>query len=324
MLIKLGKSIMDKNDNRLTSFRGDELSCIYDEVYKSKIYRYSNIDDIEWSLFLKQPNVPVRVILWEKEEKIPVDFLFVPRINNNLLVGFHGAEVRPNVNLPKFQFLGSFMNERSESLLFFSDSTLLLNEKLVLGWMVGHKESHLLSRAISVLRILIASCGYNQTTLIGHSGGGFTAIAMGSQIQNSRAIAVNGQVVIGEYEPWTVRSLHQNVFPEEKSSESMIVKYEERLDLRSIIRNRVTNSNFVYFAHKDDISYTIPHFKLLADSMKISHEGGINKNQDKLVLCDWRISGSSAHALPGTIMPFIQFALGETSKMDIRPITPNS
>lgn len=301
----------------LTKFRGDDINIDTDIFYKSKIYRYSNIEDIEWDLFLNSPNIPVRIILWERNEVLPVDFLFIPRKSRNILVGFHGAEVRPNADLPKFQFVGSFLNETTDSLIFFSDSTLLLNERLVLGWMAGNTSSHLLKRATSVLKEANRVCGFDKTTLVGHSGGGFTAIAMGSQIPNSLAISINGQVSIGHYEPWTVRSLHENVFSDEISTDSMLTKYADRLDLRVILENRLEASRFIYYAHREDKAYTIPSFKLLADYLNIPNESGETLRGDKLLLCNWRILGNSAHALPGTVIPFMQYALGEKSKIDL-------
>lgn len=310
---------MLKNHVNISPFRSDSLECTYDEIYKATIYRYTNIDDIEWSLFLKKHNSPVRIILWEHSELIPVDFLFIPRECHKLLVGLHGAEGRQQADLPKFQFLRSFLKERNESLVFFSDSTLLLDDKLSLGWMVGNRNSHFLQRVTSVLQALIKNCSYKSTMLVGHSGGGFSAIAIGSRIPQSLAISVNGQVVIGEHTPWVVNSLKQRIFPEEKSTDSMLSKYKDRMDLRLILKNRVNNSSFSYFAHREDLkAYSeLQHFQLLADFIGVSHIGGTTISGDEMVLCNWKILGDSAHALPGTVIPFIQYALGEVPKIDL-------
>lgn len=308
-----------KGNSKKFLFRGSELSYNADEIYKAKIYRYTNINDIEWEFFLAHTNVPVRIILWEEGELLPVDFLFIPRQSYELLVGFHGAEGRAQADLPKFQFVRSFMNERSESLVFFSDSTLLLDDELSLGWMVGNKYSHFLLRVTSTLQTLIKNCCYIKTRLVGHSGGGFAAMAVGSQISNSQAISVNGQVAIGIHQPWTVKSLQKRLFPEESSHEAMIDKYPERMDLTKILENRVSNSNFVYFAHKKDPkSYTVlRHFQLLADYVEVSHDGGVARSGDEMVLCNWKVLGNSPHALPGTVIPFIQYASGEECKIDL-------
>lgn len=310
---------MKKENSNICAFRGDNKACIQDDLYKARIYRYDDIESIEWDVFRAQPEVPVRIILWEKSETIPVDFLFIPRDNHNLLVGLHGAEGRVKADLPKFQFVRSFINERSESLVFFSDSTLLLHPKLSLGWMVGNKNSYFLPRVTSVLKALIKNCGYDQTTLVGHSGGGFAAIAIGSQISNSKAISVNGQVVISEHTPWIVNSLQQRIFPEEENPESMISNYKNRMDLTFILRNRVENSKFFYFAHIEDLkAYSeLRHFQLLADFEGVSHYGGVSKPGNEMILCKWEVIGASAHALPGTVIPFINFALGENLKMDL-------
>ncbi len=80
----------ERDEVELTSFRGDDLDIDTDIFYNSKIYRYDNIEDIEWDSFLRSPDMPVRIILWEKKEILPVDFLFIPRKSKNVLVGFHG------------------------------------------------------------------------------------------------------------------------------------------------------------------------------------------------------------------------------------------
>lgn len=310
---------MKKEYSNICAFRGDSTACTQDELYEARIYRYDDIESIEWDVFRAQPEVPVRIILWEKSETIPVDFLFIPRDNTNLLVGLHGAEGRMQADLPKFQFVRSFLSQRRESLVFFSDSTLLLSDKLGLGWMVGNKHSHFLSRVTFILKELIKNCGYDQTTLVGHSGGGFTAMAIGSQISNSKAIAVNGQVLVGAHEPWTVKALQQQVFPEELLPESMISRYPQRMDLRKILEERIEDSRFFYFCHKNDPNTfsKYPHFKLLADYVDVPYTGGTTSVGDRLVLCNWKVIGESAHALPGTVIPFINFALGENLKMDL-------
>lgn len=309
---------MNKNIKIKSKFRGIDETYTYDELYSAKIYRYYSIHEIQWDFFLSQPDIPVRIILWEGYEALPVDFLFIPRANTNLLVGFHGAENRERVELPKFQFVNSFKKQRTESLVFFFDSTLLLDKTLSLGWMVGNQSEHFLSRIIHTLQYLIKICNYNKTTLVGHSGGGFASIAVGSQISNSHAVSVNGQVYLGVHQPYTVQKLYERVFPEEPSVEAMMTKYQERMDIRKLLDKRVENSRFTYFSHKNDSSYTrFPHFKLLANYMGISETGGSSVFGDKIVLCNWKVTGDSAHALPGTVIPFINFALGENLKMDL-------
>lgn len=308
----------------LISFRGSDINSDYDELYQVKIYRYENLLDVPWSTFQKNIDVPVRIIIWPVEEILPVDLLFIPRENSRLLVGFHGAEDRNQSDLPKFQFVRSFVNERKESLLFFSDSTLLLNDRLVLGWMTGNSQSHFLPRVVNTINSVSNDLRYTHTTLVGHSAGGFMAIAVGSFLHNSVAVSINGQVVVGAHEIWTVKALQQAIYPEEYIYTSMISRYYDRMDLRFFLRNRVSTSSFRLYANKHDpnMMTTCPHFPILVKFFELNIEGGVTPNGDSMLLCDWeRNNNASPHALPGTVIPFIQLSLGEQPKFDIRVVT---
>lgn len=310
--------------NSLINFRGSDEKIYYDELYQVKIYRYENLSDIPWHVFQSNIDIPVRIIVWPKEELLPVDFLFLPRESRKLLIGFHGAEARNQADLPKFQFVRSFTNERTESLLFFSDSTLLLNEKIALGWMTGNSQGHFLPRIVSTINSVSSKLGYTNTTLVGHSAGGFAAIAVGSYIPNSVAVSINGQVVVGAHEIWTVKALQEAIYPEEYTYTSMLSRYHNRMDLRFFLDNRVSTSSFNLYAHKDDpnMMTTCPHFPILTKFFGLSLVGGITKNMDSIVLCDWeRKNDVSPHALPGTVIPFLQLSLGEQPKFDIKIIT---
>lgn len=312
------------NKKSLINFRGSNIESNYDELYQAKIYRYEKLSDIPWLTFQNDIDIPVRIIVWPKEEILPVDLLFIPRNSRQLLIGFHGAEARNQANLPKFQFVRSFTNERTESLLFFSDSTLLLNEKIALGWMTGNSQSHFLPRVVSTINSASNALDYTHTTLVGHSAGGFSAIAVGSYISNSVAVSINGQVVVGAHEIWTVKALQEAIYPEEYIYTSMLSRYCERMDLRFFLKNRVSNSSFNLYAHKDDpnMMTTCPHFPILTKFFGIGLEGGVTSNNDSMVLCDWeRKNNVSPHALPGTVIPFIQLSLGEKTKLDVRVVT---
>ena len=312
------------NKKSLINFRGSNIENNYDELYQAKIYRYEKLSDIPWLTFQNDIDIPVRIIVWPKEEILPVDLLFIPRNSRQLLIGFHGAEARNQADLPKFQFVRSFTDERTESLLFFSDSTLLLDEKITLGWMSGNSHSHFLPRIVSTIKSVSSKLGYTNTTLVGHSAGGFAAIAVGSYISNSVAVSINGQVVVGAYEIWAVKALQEAVYPEEYTYTSMLSRYYNRMDLRFFLNNRVSTSSFNFYAHKDDpnMMTTCPNFPILTKFFELELDGGVTSNMDSIILCDWeRKNNVSPHALPGSVIPFIQLSLGEQPKFDVKIVT---
>lgn len=306
-------------------YRGADDSLTFDEVYQAKIYRFDKACAVPWERFSSNINVAVRIIITEPLWGLPVDLLYMPRSSKRLLVGFHGAEDRSKSDLPKFQFTKSFIAQRSESLLFVSDSTLLQSEKMVLGWMFGDKSMHLAEKVAATINRLIDQTDVKETVLVGHSAGGFGAIAVGARIRNSRSISVNGQAVILRHRKWAINRLRNTVFDGDPDLKVLENDYGDRLDLRVMLDNRVPDSSFVFFAHTDDplVMSDHPHFPLLAAHFGLTELGGLTSNGDAFVSCQWDHGTISPHALPGSVIPFIQLVLGENPSKDVKPSSMN-
>ena len=304
--------------DELTGFkyRGSDPAMDYDDVYNVPIRRFKTLDDVDWSSFA--PGSKTRIIIQPQPDILPIDVMYYPRENRRLIVAFHGAEDRRVLNPPKFQYMQS-MTPREESLLFVSDSTLLTGPRINLGWMVGNKDLHVGAKVADLVNRIVDVQGHGETVLIGHSGGGYAAILVGSRIPNSRAISVNGQSVVTRYEPWTVTNLKNEAFPELDSIEEMARTYAERLDLRVVLPERVPSSSFTAFGNStDQASFgRLPHFPLLAEHFGLGEEGGRTEEGDSLVACTWESTSPSGHALPGTIMPFLNLVLGEPHSLNI-------
>lgn len=296
-------------------FRCADGKVTFDEFYQAPIERFENLDQIDWTKFA--PNSRTRIIVQASPDILPLDLLFIPRESSRLLVGFHGAENRRTLQMPKFQFVSSFLS-REESLLFVSDSTLLNGPKINIGWVAGNKDIHIGSMVTKAINQIVNAHEYQETVLAGHSAGGFSAILVGSQIPNSRAISVNGQSVAVRYAPWTVANLQKEAFPETKNIEEMAEKYADRLDLRVVLENRISSSSFTMFGNTNDKASfgPMPHFPLLAEHFGLTEAGGRTDHGDALVACTWALK-SGGHALPGTIIPFISYVLGEEPSVPI-------
>lgn len=309
------------NEIKTYSYRGSDESLESDELYQAKIYRFGSLSEVPWVDFSKNYNIVVRIIISDPTSDLPVDILYIPRESKRLLVGFHGAEDRSKSNLPKFQFVKSFQTQRSESLVFVSDSTLLQSDKMVIGWMFGTQRSHFVSKVAEVINALIQGAAIERTMLVGHSAGGFCAVAVGARIENSRSISVNGQTVILRHRPWTINRLWNTIFNGEPNLKVLEAEYLDRLDLRVILDNRVKNSSFSFFAHADDplVMSDHPHFPVLADHYGLGAKGGVTDNGDAFVLCRWDHGNISPHALPGSVIPFIQLVCGEEPLKDVKP-----
>lgn len=300
------------------NFRGSNLSMEIDEIADAPIYRFESLEEVPWQSFAQATDTRHRIIIQGRGRPLPLDVLYIPRESRRLLIGLHGAEQQTKASLPKFQFVRSFTT-RSESLLFLSDSTLLLDRKLSIAWMAGCPEFDVAKEYTRLINALNTATGVRETILVGHSAGGTAAVRIGSQIPNSRTIAVNGQFAAQYYEKWTVPALHRSAFPTEPSPESMLETYKNRLHLGDSLNTRLSSSSFTWFTHQGDKSSfgTMPNFPRLAEHMGVDTEqGGRTPAGDALVVCDWKAEASK-HALPGTVMPFISATLGEAYSQDI-------
>lgn len=295
----------------LTEYRGQYSD--FDDLMNVPIRRFSSMEDLDFDL-----SSPARYIILDPRHTLPVDLLFIPRDSKRLLVGFHGAENRAACDFPKFQFAQSFQR-RSDSLLFVFDSTLLQGDKINIGWLAGNKDTPLAELVSDAVRRAGEALNVEQTVLAGHSAGGYSAILVGSKVPNSRAISVNGQSVVERYSQWTVNNLLRFAFPECGTQEEMSEQYKARLDLRVALRDRLPSSSFTYFGNRlDPATFSkFPHFPLLAEAFGLDESGGHTDHGDAFVVSEWGSAGDPGHALPGTIMPFIQLALGETPSMNL-------
>lgn len=184
----------------------------------------------------------------------------MPRDSQRLLVGLHGAENRNALRLPKFQFLSLF-GIRQESLLFGSDSTSLNCDEISIGWLAKNSSFNRGVMVFEAMKKVVQDRGYSETILVGHFAG-VSTIYVGSKIENSRAISINGPSVASRYLPWGVNNLRKYAFPDTESVAEMVEKYADRLDLRTILESRVESSSFTFFINrKDQASFgRKPHF----------------------------------------------------------------
>lgn len=300
-------------------FRGSEKSVKVDERTEAPIYRYEKISEVPWTTFVQQPNQAVRIIVQSDENVLPLDVLYIPREHTRLLVGLHGAEFR-NTDLPKFQFVRSFVKTRKESLLFISDSTHLHKlGHIGICWYAGDPRTNISVLYAELINSLNEAIQTQETVLVGHSAGGTGAIKIGALIPNSRAISVNPQFAATLYHKWAVEGIKNYVYGNEKSVDDMLKNYPDRFSVRNSLMARHSSSKVYWFTHVDDGSSfgqyanfdaAIEHFEI--DNKK----GGWSKDGDLIISCNWA-APPNAHALPGTIIPFIQIVLGEETGFEL-------
>lgn len=284
-----------------------------DDRYGAEILVCESVNEIPWATLASRAGEKFRISVAAAQGELPLEMLYIPREHPELLVGLHGAEQRSKMEFPKFQFVNSFVAQRSESLLFLADSTLILDDDLSIGWMVGNAQFDLAREYASAIQDLVGATRYTRTILAGHSAGATAAIRLGTLIPNSVAVAVNPQLSVDLHRPWLLPKLRQAAFPEYTTNFGMISAFRERFDLTTALKNRAPNSRFDWFSHaEDDLSFeTYPHFPAVCDYLRLSANGGKTNDGDRVLKCRWETQNPNKHALPGGIIQFIKYSLGE-------------
>lgn len=286
------------------------------------ILRFTSLADIPWRELAANPGSGVRLIVQSSPDVLPLDVIYIPRGHERLLVGLHGLENRAATSLPKFQFVRSFLPEREESLLFLSDSTLLCGDKVSIAWMGGTPSFDVAEAYSLLISSLVAATGVTQTVLAGHSAGGTAAIRIGARVPNSVAVAVNPQFNAQQFHAFSVNDLRNAAYPHVPTNDDLLAWYPTRFDLRPTFRHRYGSSRFYWFSHVEDtLSFgNFPSWPLATGVFGLPEHGGETTHGDHFVLCDWHTDGELKHALPGSILPFIRYALGEDPRFDLRVV----
>lgn len=291
----------------------------FDERYDAELIEFGFAEEIPWDQLSSQIGHRFRISVRPPGGSLPLEMLYIPRASPDLLIGLHGAEQRSTMEFPKFQFVNSFVSQRTESLLFLADSTLTLHEELSIGWMAGNAKTDLVKEYSEVVNTLNAMAGHVNTVLAGHSAGATVAIRMGAHIPNSTAVAVNPQLSVELHRPWLIPKLREAAFSEYATDYGMLSAFRERLDLTRTLTHRESSSRFYWFSHAEDtLSFqTYPHFPAVCDFLRIGEDGGTTQNGDRIVKCRWETTNPNKHALPGSIIPFIEYTLGESTGAEL-------
>lgn len=127
-----------------------------------------------------------------------MDALLVRKESETLIVSLHGAYNPPILSRPRFERLRSLLPYDVSS-LYFGDPTLVLDDRMLLGWYTGWAgfDGH---AAIARWTSSIArSIGASRIIFSGASGGGFAALQVARFVPGSIAVVFNPQVDIPSY-----------------------------------------------------------------------------------------------------------------------------
>lgn len=164
------------------------------------------------------------------DPRLDLETLLLRRNSPDLVVVLHGALVRKDVTLPRFEWLRS-LRERPENLLFVSDPSLAWDDAIPLAWYVGPEEHDVTTRIVDEVTALAGRLGTSRTVFTGSSGGGFASLALASHVPDSLAVPFSPQTRIARYERMPVKIFRTRLFPGHASMESVEAAHPDRVDL---------------------------------------------------------------------------------------------
>lgn len=168
-------------------------------------------------------------LVWPSDPRLDLEALLLRRDHPDLVVILHGALVRKDVALPRFEWLRT-LRERPENLLFVSDPSLGRDEALPLAWYVGPEEHDVTARIAGEVDQLARRLGTRRTVFTGSSGGGYASLALAARTPDSLAVSFSPQTRISRYDRIPVKSFRTRLFPEHPDMDSVEATHRARVD----------------------------------------------------------------------------------------------
>ena len=247
------------------------MSPKWDDRHSVPVYEYTSI---EGSLI--NPQHASRNIVrasGRPDDLLDIDTLFIPNNSETLIVALHGALVRKDVELPRFEWLGTLRN-RPENLLFIADTTLTLSPELTLGWYIGTSDDDLTLKIARYIKHVQDLRGIRRVILLGSSGGGFAALALTTLLDDSIAIAFTPQTNVFDFTPGHTNNLLKYVFPDFSDPEKLSLIAPERFSLVERYKMSDQLNRFIYFQNLGDIEHHLKHKKPFAESLGVRLPNG--------------------------------------------------
>lgn len=272
----------------------------WDKRHNAPVYEHSSIESV-----LLPSGYPSRNIVRAKgtlEDRLDIDSLFIPNDSETLIVALHGALVRKDVELPRFEWLGT-LRHRPENLLFLADTTLSLHADLTLGWYIGTAEDDLTVKLARYIEHIRDIRGVKKIIFVGSSGGGYAGLALATLLSDSCAISFSPQTNVFDFTPGHTKNLVNYVFPQFAGPEELAREWPERFSLVERYRSSANVNRFLYFQNLGDVDHVIKHKKPFAESLGVRLPNGRTFDQSGRFIS---INHGGGHVRPPT---------GELSKL---------
>lgn len=214
---------------------------------------------------------------------------------------------------------------RSESLLFIFDTTMLVDKRIFTSYYLGVPEQDLVADYAELISSMRDALHYQRVILAGHPAGGVASLMIGSKIADSLAIASNPYIFDEQFVLPHLEDYREAAFSTAASVREMVGAYSERFYMRRRLEERDDRSQFFWYVHKDDDSWA-KHgtVKRLALALRLDPYKPIDLKAENLVLVDWDYPGNP-HNMPFdgenyTFLPLIDIALGKPCSFDLKAV----
>ncbi|KZX16124.1 hypothetical protein MBCUT_09900 [Methanobrevibacter cuticularis] len=221
------------------------------------------LDEIEKYSFPRDELFGLKII----ENGVKYEFLIkLSSYNNNLICFGSGAYKNsgPKATYPPIFNRWSWNKDFEESVLFYNDPTLYLNNEVKLGWGVGFKEDYYLEIISKIIKLFAKgnNISNNDILFYGSSGGGFTSIILATLIKKSKVFVNNSQLILKNY-------YHKNVYKRmikacfgDLDIDTIYEKYGYRLSVLEMFKKEKYVPSIVYYVNseskQDIINQCIP------------------------------------------------------------------
>ncbi|WP_306752266.1 D-glucuronyl C5-epimerase family protein [Paracoccus actinidiae] len=226
-------------------------------------------------------------------ENLPIDALLVPGEagSKKLIVAFHGAINRREIEIPRYEWLGQLAG-RDEHKLFISDTTLELSHDLNLAWYLGTPHCNLISKIAKFINHVRHVNEINEIVLMGSSGGGFAAMAIGAGLNGSCSIAFSPQSNIWDFTEAHSKKFKESVFLND-DWDACQKEMDNRTDLIKYYSEGRHLNHYIYYQNTGDVDHVKKHWKRFSESQGVRLQNGRSFNQQGLFISDFDADGHS-------------------------------
>lgn len=255
---------------------GVKVEEIWDNRHRATINRWNDIESVVIHPYDGDAQVHQRHIISTKHNDVAafdIDSLYVAGNTDVLIVALHGALIRNQVELPRFEWLAA-LESRNDHKLFLADTALSHSEILTLGWFIGNEKDDLTKKLAEYIKHITKELGIKKTIFVGSSGGGYAALAIATYIENSNVVAFTPQTDVWKFSKGHTKNLLSESFSEYQDEHELSRLYPERFSLIERYKKSDRLNKFIYIQNTGDVDHLNTHFKPFAQSLGVRLNNG--------------------------------------------------